>query len=292
MAASNATRAGVWTAVGCGTGDAVTTGRAVTTGAAVVTGDVVTTGAAVGTGASVTTTGAVGRGVGVGFLFLAASDTFTRSSITETPSESTAPPEYTAAGDAVIAACTTSNGGAIGVATRGAEVQARLAANTAAIDQRMTAASVGLLAHRARASKRAPDHSDRRTRLNKKRPRVVAFDRELMPALTPERRAYRRRMDVQLDRQSAPPHAQQIEKRIRDEARDVYGWSNGPGDRYPQHAHSYNKLLYCTSGSIDFTLSDGRTLSLHAGDRMLLPAGTSHGAIVGPEGCACVEGKV
>ncbi len=100
-------------------------------------------------------------------------------------------------------------------------------------------------------------------------------------------------MDVLVDRHSgasADPGA--IEKRLRSEARDVYGWSNGPGDRYEQHAHAYNKLLYCTRGSIGFILGDGRTLSLEPGDRMLLPAGTDHAALVGPDGCACVEGKV
>lgn len=100
-------------------------------------------------------------------------------------------------------------------------------------------------------------------------------------------------MDVEVVRHEGdPPVAGDIERRLRSEARDVYGWSNGPGDRYEQHAHAYHKLLYCTSGSIDFILADGRALTLHPGDRMLLPAGTRHGARVGPEGCACVEGKV
>lgn len=100
-------------------------------------------------------------------------------------------------------------------------------------------------------------------------------------------------MDVQLDKHSgAPPDAREIETDLRAEARDVYGWSNAPGDRYEQHAHAYHKLLYCTHGSIDFILGDGRTLTLRPGDRMLLPAGTRHAALVGPVGCACVEGKV
>jgi quercetin dioxygenase-like cupin family protein len=100
-------------------------------------------------------------------------------------------------------------------------------------------------------------------------------------------------VDVELDRHSgAPPDASAIEKQLRAEARDVYGWSNGPDDRYEQHAHAYHKLLYCTRGSIDFILADGRALTLRAGDRMVLPAGTQHAARVGPEGCACVEGKV
>jgi len=100
-------------------------------------------------------------------------------------------------------------------------------------------------------------------------------------------------VDVQLDRHSGgPPDARTLEQQLRAEARDVYGWSNGPGDRYEQHVHGYHKLLYCTRGSIDFILGDGRTLTLRPGDRMLLPAGTRHAALVGLEGCACIEGKV
>lgn len=100
-------------------------------------------------------------------------------------------------------------------------------------------------------------------------------------------------IDVEVQRGSAPAHdPTSVEQQLRSEARDVYGWSNGPGDRYEQHSHAYHKLLYCTRGSIDFILGDGRTLTLRAGDRVMLPAGTQHAAVVGPEGCACMEGKV
>jgi uncharacterized cupin superfamily protein len=81
-----------------------------------------------------------------------------------------------------------------------------------------------------------------------------------------------------------------IEQQLRAEADDVYAWSNGPGDRYARHAHPFTKILYCVSGSIDFSLDD-RVIHLNAGDRMVLPAGTAHAATVGPQGCTCVEGK-
>ena len=100
-------------------------------------------------------------------------------------------------------------------------------------------------------------------------------------------------MDVELRRHAGPAPAPTIvERQLRTEARDVYGWTNGPHDRYGTHEHAFVKLLYCTRGSIDFKLEDGRTLSLHAGDRLVLPSGTRHSAVVGPEGCACVEGKI
>jgi quercetin dioxygenase-like cupin family protein len=78
--------------------------------------------------------------------------------------------------------------------------------------------------------------------------------------------------------------------RLRQEAAGCYEWSNGPGDTYPEHTHGYRKVLYCVAGSITFTLPD-RAVRLLAGDRVELPAGTPHGALVGPEGCVCIEGR-
>jgi quercetin dioxygenase-like cupin family protein len=80
--------------------------------------------------------------------------------------------------------------------------------------------------------------------------------------------------------------------RLRGEATGCYSWSNGPGDRYAPHSHAYEKVLYCVDGSITFVLeAGGRRIELKAGDRMVLPAGTVHGALVGPFGCTCIEGK-
>lgn len=79
--------------------------------------------------------------------------------------------------------------------------------------------------------------------------------------------------------------------RLRTEASGCYSWSNGPGDRYAPHSHGYEKVLYCVDGSITFVLEqENRRLELSAGDRMVLPAGTVHSAIVGPAGCTCIEG--
>jgi quercetin dioxygenase-like cupin family protein len=93
-------------------------------------------------------------------------------------------------------------------------------------------------------------------------------------------------------RETAAPDPEVIEAELRREARDVYGWSNKPGDTYGAHEHGYTKLLYCTRGSIDFILADGRRVAMSPGDRLVLPPGTRHSAVVGPEGCACVEGKL
>lgn len=80
-------------------------------------------------------------------------------------------------------------------------------------------------------------------------------------------------------------------QRLRREGVTPTSWSNGPGDRYGAHAHSYTKLLICAQGSITFEVGSRRTpVPLAAGDGFVLPAGTEHGAVVGPDGCVCVEG--
>ena len=85
---------------------------------------------------------------------------------------------------------------------------------------------------------------------------------------------------------------EELMTRLRVEAAGCYSWSNGPGDRYAAHSHGYEKVLYCVDGSITFTLeAEGKRLELKAGDRMVLPTGTSHSAVVGPEGCTCIEGR-
>jgi quercetin dioxygenase-like cupin family protein len=69
-----------------------------------------------------------------------------------------------------------------------------------------------------------------------------------------------------------------------------YAWSNGPGDVYSAHDHPYHKVIYVVEGSITFGLpQEGRRVTLNAGDRLELPSGTLHDAIVGPRGVVCLE---
>ena len=80
---------------------------------------------------------------------------------------------------------------------------------------------------------------------------------------------------------------------LRGEGLSPGAWSNGPGDRYAPHAHDYDKVLVCAEGSIRFGLPDrGSAVDLAVGDRLDLPAGTRHDAVVGPEGVTCLEAHV
>lgn len=78
--------------------------------------------------------------------------------------------------------------------------------------------------------------------------------------------------------------------RLRAEGLEPGAWSNGPGDRYGAHAHGYDKVLVAAGGSIRFGLPAlGRSAELTVGDRLDLPAGTAHDALVGPDGVTCLE---
>lgn len=87
----------------------------------------------------------------------------------------------------------------------------------------------------------------------------------------------------------APPSEAAIRRIYAAEGLQPHTWSNAPGDRYASHEHPYHKVLYCLEGSIRFTLADGTALDLVPGDRLDLPPGTVHAAIVGPEGVRCIE---
>ena len=77
---------------------------------------------------------------------------------------------------------------------------------------------------------------------------------------------------------------------LRAEGLEPARWSNGPGDRYAAHEHGYDKVIVVVSGSIAFVVPDtDRTIELVPGDRLELPAGTRHAAVVGAVGVECLE---
>ena len=97
---------------------------------------------------------------------------------------------------------------------------------------------------------------------------------------------------VRWDRNEKPTEAA-LKSRLQAEGLSFYAWSNGPHDVYEAHSHEYNKVIYCVSGSITFGLPKlDRNLTLHPGDRLELPTGTVHNAVVGGEGVVCLEAHV
>jgi mannose-6-phosphate isomerase-like protein (cupin superfamily) len=90
---------------------------------------------------------------------------------------------------------------------------------------------------------------------------------------------------------STPPTQSTLWKIMTDEGLSPYAWSNGPHDVYSAHTHSYDKVIYVVRGTITFGLPElGKQITLNAGDRLDLPAGTVHDATVGAQGVVCLEG--
>lgn len=87
-----------------------------------------------------------------------------------------------------------------------------------------------------------------------------------------------------------PPARDDLERIFRGEGLSPSWWSSGPRDRYVTHSHAYHKVLYCAQGSIRFTLeATGEAINLAPGDRLDLPPGVLHSAVVGLQGVICVE---
>jgi quercetin dioxygenase-like cupin family protein len=89
--------------------------------------------------------------------------------------------------------------------------------------------------------------------------------------------------------EQAPTEAQ-LRRVLEDEGLHPYRWANAPGDAYSSHVHDRHKVLYVVRGSIAFgLLGEEQRLHLQAGDRLELPQGTAHDAVVGPSGVVCLE---
>ena len=87
-----------------------------------------------------------------------------------------------------------------------------------------------------------------------------------------------------------PPSESAIWSILAEENLKPYAWGNNPGDVYQAHTHGYPKVIYVLQGSITFGLPvEGQQVTLKAGDRLELPAGTQHNATVGEHGVRCLE---
>lgn len=90
-----------------------------------------------------------------------------------------------------------------------------------------------------------------------------------------------------------PPTEEELREVLEDEQLKVYTWSNDPDDVYSGHTHGYHKVLYVVQGSIIFDFpTRNKSLTLRAGDRLELPAGVRHSAVVGAEGVTCLEAHI
>jgi quercetin dioxygenase-like cupin family protein len=99
-------------------------------------------------------------------------------------------------------------------------------------------------------------------------------------------------MQIMRWQEATEPQESTLRERMQQEGLSPYSWSNGPGENYAVHSHSYEKVLYCVHGSIRFVMPDadsGAVVDLAPGDCLILPANTPHSAHAGPRGVTCME---
>jgi quercetin dioxygenase-like cupin family protein len=83
------------------------------------------------------------------------------------------------------------------------------------------------------------------------------------------------------------PDEQALRARLTGDGYQVVGWSSGPAQGYPPHAHVYPELLYVIRGSLAVILPvERRLLELEPGDRIEIPIGLVHGTMAGSEGAS------
>lgn len=86
-----------------------------------------------------------------------------------------------------------------------------------------------------------------------------------------------------------PPSREDLERTFAEARLRPSWWSNAAYDRYSPHSHAYHKVLYCAAGGITFIVPEHGEFRLRPGDRLDIPPGTVHSAVVGPDGVTCVE---
>ncbi len=86
------------------------------------------------------------------------------------------------------------------------------------------------------------------------------------------------------------PTLSTITRQMQREGLRPYVWDNTPNHRYAVRSHGYTKVMYVVEGVLEVTLPDSnQRVKLRSGDRVEIPAGVRHGAIVGSTGAKCVK---
>lgn len=91
-------------------------------------------------------------------------------------------------------------------------------------------------------------------------------------------------------RGSAAPREAALRARLSAEGFAALRWSDPPGKEYPPHRHDHDESLWLVRGSLRFEIG-GRTHELGPGDRLMLPGGTVHAAVAGPDGATYLIGR-
>ncbi len=89
------------------------------------------------------------------------------------------------------------------------------------------------------------------------------------------------------------PTEETIRELLDQQDMKAYSWSDEPEKVHAGHTHGYHKIVYVLAGSIRFDFPvHHQTFTLTLGDRLDLPTGIRHSAIVGLEGATCLEAHI
>ena len=81
-----------------------------------------------------------------------------------------------------------------------------------------------------------------------------------------------------------------LQRELEDEGCSVFQWSDPAGADYSPHQHDHHESIWIVRGEMTFTAL-GRALRLGAGDRLMLPRATVHGAHAGADGATYLVGE-
>jgi quercetin dioxygenase-like cupin family protein len=84
---------------------------------------------------------------------------------------------------------------------------------------------------------------------------------------------------IRWKKEKGQPSLDMIRGILADEGLRCYTWSDAPGKFYPEHSHDEDEMRWIVQGSLVVGV-DGKEIKLKAGDKIELPAGTSHWARV------------
>ncbi len=90
---------------------------------------------------------------------------------------------------------------------------------------------------------------------------------------------------------AAPPTAETLRAALAAGGLAVFAWSDGPRKTYAPHSHDHDETIVLVGGEMTFTIERRDFTLAHPGDRLLLPAGTVHGARTGAGGADYLIGS-
>jgi mannose-6-phosphate isomerase-like protein (cupin superfamily) len=70
----------------------------------------------------------------------------------------------------------------------------------------------------------------------------------------------------------------------------TYVWQDGPHAHYSDHTHATETAHVILDGEMTLSM-DGRAITYRAGERVDVPAGAVHSALMGPTGCRYLIGE-